>query len=78
MKDLESLVSDTLIYIQGSADLSALEDVRVSVLGKKGSVTAQLKALASLEPNERKSQGCQGQRGQGNDRCSARRTPHRA
>ena len=57
MKDLESLVSDTLIYIQGSADLSALEDVRVSVLGKKGSVTAQLKALASLEPNERKSRG---------------------
>ena len=57
MKDLESLVSDTLIYIQNSADLSALEDVRVSVLGKKGSVTAQLKELASLEPNERKARG---------------------
>ena len=57
MKDLESLVSDTLIYIQDSADLSALEDVRVSVLGKKGSVTAQLKELASLEPNERKARG---------------------
>ena len=57
MKDLESLVSDTLTYIQNSADLSALEDVRVSVLGKKGSVTAQLRALASLEPNERKARG---------------------
>jgi phenylalanyl-tRNA synthetase alpha chain len=57
VKDLDSLVSDTLIYIQNSADLSALEDVRVSVLGKKGSVTAQLKDLASLEPDERKARG---------------------
>jgi phenylalanyl-tRNA synthetase alpha chain len=57
VKDLESLVSDTLTYIRDSADLSALEDVRVSVLGKKGSVTAQLKELASLEPNERKARG---------------------
>jgi phenylalanyl-tRNA synthetase alpha chain len=57
VKDLESLVSDTLTYIQNSADLSALEDVRVSVLGKKGSVTAQLRELASLEPNQRKARG---------------------
>ena len=57
MKDLDSLVGETLVYIQNSADLSALEDVRVSVLGKKGSVTAYLKELGSLPANERKARG---------------------
>ena len=57
MKDLESLVSETLIYIQNSADVSALEDVRISVLGKKGSVTAYLKELGSLPADQRKSRG---------------------
>jgi phenylalanyl-tRNA synthetase alpha chain len=57
VKDLDSLVSETLIYIQNSADLSALENVRVSVLGKKGRVTELLKGLGSLPAAERKTAG---------------------
>jgi phenylalanyl-tRNA synthetase alpha chain len=57
VKDLETLVGETLSFIQGSADIPALEDVRVSVLGKKGSMTAQLKELGRLAPTERKARG---------------------
>ena len=57
MKDLDSLVSETLIYIQKSPDLAGLENVRVSVLGKKGSVTELLKGLGSMPAAERKSAG---------------------
>src|SRR6185436_917588 len=57
VKDLDSLVSETLIYIRNSADLSALENVRVSALGKSGSVTAYLKRLGNLPAEERKTQG---------------------
>jgi len=57
VKDLDSLVSETLIYIQKSPDLAGLENVRVSVLGKKGSVTELLKGLGSMPAAERKSAG---------------------
>ena len=57
MKDLESLVASTLADIESSADLSALDSVRVKVLGRKGSVTELLKGLGSLPAAERKSAG---------------------
>ena len=57
MKDLESLVASTLADIESSADLSALDSVRVKVLGRKGSVTELLKGLGSLPADERKSAG---------------------
>ena len=57
MKDLDALVSETLIFIQGSPDLAGLENVRVSVLGRKGSVTGLLKELGGLPAAERKSAG---------------------
>jgi len=57
VKDLDALVSETLIFIQGSPDLAGLENVRVSVLGRKGSVTGLLKELGGLPAAERKSAG---------------------
>ncbi|MGQ0384149.1 MAG: phenylalanine--tRNA ligase subunit alpha [Gammaproteobacteria bacterium] len=57
MKDLGSLVSDTLNFIRDSKDVAALEEVRISVLGKKGSVTACLKELGSLPPEQRGRRG---------------------
>jgi phenylalanyl-tRNA synthetase alpha chain len=57
VKDLESLVAGTLAEIGRSADLAALDAVRVAVLGRKGSVTELLKGLGSLPAAERKSAG---------------------
>jgi phenylalanyl-tRNA synthetase alpha chain len=57
VKDLDSLVARTLAEVASSADLAALEAVRVAVLGKKGSVTELLKGLGKLPAAERKAAG---------------------
>lgn len=57
MSDLLSLESSTLAAIAGAADEAALETVRVSALGKKGSVSALLATLGKMSPDERKSAG---------------------
>ncbi|MGB8437322.1 MAG: phenylalanine--tRNA ligase subunit alpha, partial [Burkholderiales bacterium] len=57
MKDLESLVARTLADIGSSADLAALDAVRVAALGRKGSVTDLLKGLGDLPAEDRKSAG---------------------
>ena len=59
MKDLKSLVASTLAEIGSSADLSALDAVRVAVLGKKGSVTELLKSLGTLPATERRAAGAE-------------------
>ena len=43
--------------IAGAADEAALEAVRVGALGKSGSVSALLKTLGGMTPDERKAQG---------------------
>jgi len=43
--------------IAACQDLQQLDDLRVGFLGKKGEITAQLKALGSLEPEQRKAYG---------------------
>ena len=43
--------------IAACQDLQQLDDLRVGFLGKKGEITAQLKALGSLEPEQRKAFG---------------------
>jgi phenylalanyl-tRNA synthetase alpha chain len=45
--------SDTLDQIRSAPDLQALDSIRVSVLGKSGSITAQLKSLGKMTPDER-------------------------
>ena len=57
MKDLESLVKRLLADIASSADLSALDGVRVAALGRKGELTELLKGLGKLPAEERKSAG---------------------
>ncbi len=57
MQDLESLSARALADIEQSDDLAALDAVRVAVLGKKGSLTALLKSLGSLEPEARRAAG---------------------
>ncbi|MBQ4105709.1 MAG: phenylalanine--tRNA ligase subunit alpha [Clostridia bacterium] len=45
--------------LSATTDLSELENIRVATLGKKGSVTALLKGMKDLSPEERKSFGAE-------------------
>jgi phenylalanyl-tRNA synthetase alpha chain len=57
MSDLEKLEADILGAIEAASDEAAIEAVRVSALGKKGSVSEQLKSLGAMTPDERKAAG---------------------
>jgi len=54
---LELLQSETLSAINAVENVAGLEKLRVTVLGKKGSITEALKSLGSLEPEKRKAFG---------------------
>jgi len=45
--------TDLLEKIRSAPDLAALDQLRVSVLGKSGSITARLKSLGSMDPETR-------------------------
>ena len=55
--DLEGMKQDWLARIAGADDLAALEAERVAALGKQGAVTALLKTLGGMTPEERTSEG---------------------
>ena len=57
--DLDMLRASIEAAIAEAADLRALDAVRVSALGKSGEVTAILKGLGGLPPEERKARGAQ-------------------
>src|ERR1700687_4979969 len=57
MSDIAQLDKDLLAAISSSKAEAALEAVRVAALGKSGSVSALLKTLGSMTPDERKVQG---------------------
>ena len=57
MDDLNTLTDAALADIDAAACLDTLDAIRVRLLGKAGSVTAQLKSLGKLPPDERKVQG---------------------
>jgi len=57
MSDIATLEPEILNAIAAASDEAALEAVRVSVLGKSGSVSALLKTLGAMTPDERKMQG---------------------
>lgn len=57
MRDLSSLIAEALSEVAASADLGALDDVRVRWLGKKGALTEQLKSLGGLPAAERPAAG---------------------
>ena len=54
---LEQMQSDWLGRIEAAADLPALEAERVAALGKQGAVTALLKTLGGMTPEQRQSEG---------------------
>jgi phenylalanyl-tRNA synthetase alpha chain len=57
MSDLQTLEDQIRADIAAAGDEAALEAVRVSTLGKKGSVSALLATLGRMTPEVRKSQG---------------------
>ena len=56
-QEQQALQQQALAEIAGSADLRALDEVRVHWLGKKGQITEQLKALGALPPEARREAG---------------------
>lgn len=58
-ENLQALQSDALQAIHAATDAKALDDVRVRVLGKKGSLTAMLKGLGKLAAEERSAAGAE-------------------
>ena len=57
MTEIEKLESDILSAIDGASDEAALEAVRVGSLGKKGSISEQMKTLGKMSPEERQVMG---------------------
>ena len=57
MSGIQNLETSILDAIRNASDEAALEQVRVSALGKKGSVSELLKTLGAMNPEERKKNG---------------------
>ena len=57
MQDYDKLKNEVLIKIKEANSLDDLENLRVHVLGKKGSITSLMKQLGSLEPDKRREVG---------------------
>ena len=57
MGDLKERAQAALAEIEAASTPDALEKLRVGLLGRKGEITAQLKALGALPPEERPAAG---------------------
>jgi phenylalanyl-tRNA synthetase alpha chain len=57
MADIEAMKSEWLARVEGAGDLAALEQERVAALGKQGAVTALLKTLGGMSPEQRQQEG---------------------
>ncbi len=57
MNNIDALKQELVETVKAANDIAALEDVRVTALGKKGKVTDMMKTLGSLAPEERKKIG---------------------
>ena len=57
MENLNQLLDKALSEIKAAINNQALEDIRVSYLGKKGTITSQLKQLGTLPADQRKEAG---------------------
>ena len=55
--NIDQLRTELLAAVSDAADAGALEDVRVSALGKKGRITDLMKGLGGMAPEERKTFG---------------------
>ncbi len=57
MSDIDSLEKSILADIESAADENALEAVRVGAIGKKGSISEQMKTLGKMSAEERQTMG---------------------
>ena len=57
MANVEALEAELLAEVERADTLDALEQVRISALGKKGRITAEMKTLGGLDPETRKETG---------------------
>ena len=57
MNTLDALKKELVATVKAANDIPALEEIRVTALGKKGKVTEMMKTLSALEPEQRKQQG---------------------
>ncbi len=57
MTDLDTLRSTYLARVADAADAAALEDVRLSALGKKGEISLKMRELGQMSPEERQTTG---------------------
>ena len=57
MENLDALREELLSAVGGADSLEALEELRVSALGRKGRVTELMKGLGGLDPDERRAAG---------------------
>jgi len=57
MSDIQSLTTQALADVAAAQSPDALEQLRVALLGKSGSITSQLKQLGALPADERKAAG---------------------
>ena len=57
LTDLDDLAKRAEVQIMAAADLAALEELRVRLLGKKGEVTSLLRGVGQLPPEQRSSSG---------------------
>lgn len=56
-ENIAQLKTELASMVEAANDMSALEQVRVSALGKKGKITALMKNLGQMSPEERKETG---------------------
>ena len=59
MQSLEDIKAEAAAAIEAAADVAALEELRVSYLGKKGALTGMLKGLGQLSAEERPKAGAE-------------------
>lgn len=59
MQSLEDIKAEAAAAIDAAADVAALEELRVSYLGKKGALTGLLKGLGQLSAEERPEAGAE-------------------
>ena len=59
MQSLENIKAEAVVAIEAALDIAALEELRVSYLGKKGVLTGLLKNLGQLSAEERPKAGAE-------------------
>ena len=57
MSNIETIEADALVRVETAEDLPALDALRVEFLGKTGTISALLKSLGGMSPDERRVQG---------------------